>query len=151
MRPPLCVGDRGGVATILRLRHHDGAEPACNRRDPGVTADDPHGVELGDDDGGEHVSEHRGREGPAFLRPEGGNEPLLGVDEVLHRDREDSTLALPCRHGAAAATTARARATSLARSVMIVSATTARTPRAASAACAALSRVSMTRVESHGA
>src|SRR5439155_26728472 len=109
------------------------------------------GAVRGVGDGGEPGCGQGGREGPALLGAESGNEPLLGVDEVLHRDREDATLARPCRHGAAAATSARARATSLARSVMIVSATTARTPRAASAACAALSRASMTRVESQGA
>ena len=104
-RALLGQGHRGGVATVLPLAEHRGAERAGDGRDLVIACDHPDGIELGGHRGAQHVVQHRPGERSALLGPQGPGQPLLGVDEILHGHRAHD-------HAQAPSSTTRASATS---------------------------------------
>ncbi len=88
-RRPLGMGDSLGVTEIALLAERAGAMTRGEPFDLGVTRDDEHRADPSAGQRLEHVPQHGARQVSALRRGEERDQPLLGVDEVLDRNRHD--------------------------------------------------------------
>src|SRR5215470_4159413 len=112
--------------------------------DLGVTRDDEHRADSGTGQRLEHVLEHGARQVSALRWGEEGDQPLLGVNEILDRNRHDHA-------HARASSVFLARAISPWRSRMTVSVKMGRVPPDLMRESRAASWLSARRMSSHGA